>query len=193
VGLADHLHKKVSQLSGGMKRRLSISIALVGDSRLVLLDEPTTGLDPDTRRHVWDIINAHKVSRSIIITTHNIDEADVLCSKIAIMSLGSLKCIGTALYLKNKFGAGYKLSAHVSSGFEEEYKKWVQSKFTQAELDPSAGTIDFVIPAADMDVSYVFSVMKKNKDALGVQEWAINQMSLEEVFLKMVAHDESQF
>lgn len=67
-----------------MKRRLSIAIALVGDPKVVFLDEPTTGLDPENRRHLWDILVQSKGKRAVILTTHSMEEADVLCSRIGI-------------------------------------------------------------------------------------------------------------
>lgn len=113
----------MSQLSGGMKRRLSLAIALVGKPKLILLDEPTSGLDPETRRAIWDIINLQRQDKSLILTTHNMEEADVLCSRIAILSKGKLLCIGTQLHLKNKFGKGYSLSITVQQGKEIEATK----------------------------------------------------------------------
>jgi len=104
VGLSDSATKMAKQLSGGMKRRLSIGISLVGDSPILFLDEPTTGLDPETRRYLWTTIQNAKAGRCIILTTHSMEEADVLSTKIAIMSNGSLKCIGDQMHLKNKFG-----------------------------------------------------------------------------------------
>lgn len=104
-------NKLSKQLSGGMRRRLSVGIALAGDSKIVFLDEPSTGLDPRSRRLLWDIILKfrEKGDRSIILTTHSMDEADVLCSRIGIMMRGQLRCVGTSLELKRKFGFGYRL------------------------------------------------------------------------------------
>ena len=81
----------------GMKRRLSIAIALVADPKIVFLDEPTTGLDPETRRQLWNILQECKNDnrRAIVLTTHSMEEADVLCNRIGIVSDGVLKCIGS--------------------------------------------------------------------------------------------------
>jgi ABC-type multidrug transport system ATPase subunit len=81
----------------GMKRRLSIAISLVANPKIVFLDEPTTGLDPETRRQLWNILQDCKNDkrRAIILTTHSMEEADVLCNRIGIVSNGILKCIGT--------------------------------------------------------------------------------------------------
>ena len=73
-------------LSGGMKRRLSIAIALVGDPAILFLDEPSTGLDPENRRQLWDLLVECKGKRAVVLTTHSMEEADVLCSRIGIIS-----------------------------------------------------------------------------------------------------------
>uniref|UniRef100_A0A3B3Y4Z8 ABC transporter domain-containing protein n=1 Tax=Poecilia mexicana TaxID=48701 RepID=A0A3B3Y4Z8_9TELE len=105
-----HRHKRVDTLSGGMKRKLSISIAFIGGSRLVVLDEPTTGVDPCSRRSIWDIVIQHKKNRTIIMSTHHLDEAEVLSDRIAFLERGGLKCCGSPFYLKDKLGQGYKLT-----------------------------------------------------------------------------------
>lgn len=96
-------------LSGGMKRKLSVGVALCGGSRVVLCDEPTSGMDPAARRALWDLLQQEKKGRTIILTTHFMDEADVLGDRIAIMHSGELKCYGSSFFLKNIFGAGYEL------------------------------------------------------------------------------------
>ena len=101
--------------SGGMKRRLSIAIALLGDPQIVYLDEPTTGMDPVTRRDVWDMIIRAKQGRVIVLTTHSMEEADVLGDKVGIMSHGKIQALGTSLALKKEYGGGYKMNAIVKS------------------------------------------------------------------------------
>ncbi|GIL78966.1 hypothetical protein Vretimale_187 [Volvox reticuliferus] len=107
--------QRAGTYSGGMKRRLSVAIALLGDPRIVYLDEPTTGMDPISRRYVWDIIQEAKTGRAIVLTTHSMEEADILGDRIAIMARGKLRCIGTSLRLKQRFGSGYTLSVSVIS------------------------------------------------------------------------------
>ena len=85
---------KTRQLSGGMRRRLSVAISLVGDPKIVFLDEPSTGLDPENRRQLWDILAEVRGKRAIIITTHSMEEADVLCHRIGIVMDGVLRCVG---------------------------------------------------------------------------------------------------
>lgn len=73
----------------------------------------TTGMDPVTRRHVWDIIEASKKGRAIVLTTHSMEEADILGDRVAIMARGKLRCIGTPIHLKTRFGAGYLVNVSV--------------------------------------------------------------------------------
>uniref|UniRef100_A0A663M1B4 ATP binding cassette subfamily A member 12 n=1 Tax=Athene cunicularia TaxID=194338 RepID=A0A663M1B4_ATHCN len=110
TGLYSHRHKLAGSLSGGMKRKLSIAIALLGGSRVVILDEPTTGVDPCSRRSIWEIISKNKKGRTIILSTHHLDEAEVLSDRIAFLEHGGLKCCGSPFYLKETFGDGYHLT-----------------------------------------------------------------------------------
>lgn len=84
VGLYDDLNKKSSELSGGMKRRLQFAMAIVGNAKVIILDEPTSGLDPFNRRELWSLIKSYKNDRTIILTTHNMEEADTLSDRIAV-------------------------------------------------------------------------------------------------------------
>lgn len=110
VGLTTDKDKPAGALSGGNKRKLSVAIALCGGSKLVLLDEPTAGMDLGARRALWDMLKNYRRDKIIILTTHYMDEADVLGDRIGIMAQGQLMCLGTSLFLKNRFGAGYKLT-----------------------------------------------------------------------------------
>uniref|UniRef100_A0A8D2JT61 ABC transporter domain-containing protein n=1 Tax=Sciurus vulgaris TaxID=55149 RepID=A0A8D2JT61_SCIVU len=91
-------------LSGGMKRKLSIIVALIGNSKVVILDEPTSGMDPASRRATWDLLKTYKRDRTILLTTHYMDEADALGDRIAIMAKGSLQCCGSSIFLKHLYG-----------------------------------------------------------------------------------------
>jgi ATP-binding cassette subfamily A (ABC1) protein 3 len=98
------------QLSGGNKRKLSVAIALCGDSKFILLDEPTSGMDIQTRRQLWNTLRDYKKGRIILLTTHYMDEADILGDRIGIMCMGKLTSVGSPLFLKNRFGIGYNLN-----------------------------------------------------------------------------------
>ena len=106
VQLDQKRHEKVKNLSGGQKRKLQLILAMAGDTKVILLDEPSSGMDPTARRYTWDLIKRFKKGRIVILTTHYMDEADVLGDRIAIMSQGKLKCCGSSLFLKKKYGLG---------------------------------------------------------------------------------------
>lgn len=97
-------------LSGGMQRKLSVAIAFSGGSKTVILDEPSAGVDPNGRRSIWDLLFKFRAGRTIIVSTHHMDEADVLGDRIAILSNGKLIAHGTGFFLKNNFGRGYYLT-----------------------------------------------------------------------------------
>ncbi|KAL4616614.1 ATP-binding cassette sub-family A member 12, partial [Arapaima gigas] len=198
TGLYAHRHKRVGTLSGGMKRKLSISIAFIGGSRLVVLDEPTTGVDPCSRRAIWDIIIQHKKERTIILSTHHLDEAEVLSDRIAFLERGGLKCCGSPFYLKDKLGQGYNLiltkkvqtpGSKVKSD-SEEVKAFVQSYIPEAQLkEGEVGDIIYTLPpfSSQNAVAYhsLLTNLDKNLDALQLGCYGISDTTLEEVFLQL--------
>lgn len=111
----DAYRKLAGALSGGMKRRLSIAIAMCGSPKIMVLDEPTTGLDPDTRQHIWKLVSkvSQRPDRCVVITTHSMEEADALCSRIGIVCSGRLKVVGNQIRLKNNYGNVVKVSRGV--------------------------------------------------------------------------------
>ena len=97
VQLEDSRQIQIKLLPLGLRRRLSIAIALVSSPKIIFLDEPSTGLDPETRRHMWNILQECKKdkNRAIVLTTHSMEEADVLCNRIAIVNNGVMSCLGS--------------------------------------------------------------------------------------------------
>ena len=100
VGLDDRQNTLASQLSGGNMRKLSAALALVGGSKLIIFDEPTSSLDLSSRRKIWSMLKQYKKDRIILLTTHCMDEADILADRIAIMAKGRISCLGSPLFLK---------------------------------------------------------------------------------------------
>jgi len=90
IDLIDQRNQQARTLSGGQKRKLSVAISMIGDSKIVLLDEPTSGMDTTTRRRLWDMLKKNKAGKIIILTTHYMDEADILGDRIAIMTEGDV-------------------------------------------------------------------------------------------------------
>uniref|UniRef100_A0A3Q1IPV7 ABC transporter domain-containing protein n=1 Tax=Anabas testudineus TaxID=64144 RepID=A0A3Q1IPV7_ANATE len=103
---------------GGMQRKLSVAIAFVGGSKVVVLDEPTAGVDPYSRRGIWDLLLKYRKDRTIILSTHYMDEAELLGDRIAIISQGELCCCGSPLFLKSRLGSGYYLTVVKREGLE---------------------------------------------------------------------------
>lgn len=110
IGLTECAQRPSSTYSGGNRRKLSTAMALIGEPALVFLDEPTSGVDPASRRRVWGAVNqAVAGGQSVLLTSHSMEECEALCSRIIIMSRGTLRCVGTSGHLKAKFGQGYSL------------------------------------------------------------------------------------
>ncbi|XP_047193227.1 glucosylceramide transporter ABCA12 isoform X2 [Scophthalmus maximus] len=197
TGMYAHRHKRVGTLSGGMKRKLSISIAFIGGSRLVVLDEPTTGVDPCSRRNIWDIVIQHKKQRTIIMSTHHLDEAEVLSDRIAFLERGGLKCCGTPFHLKDKLGQGYKLTLTKklqnleSEGIDDsELKGFIQAHVPEARLkETQGGDVIYSLPpfTSSNAASYrsLLTALDSNLDALQLGCYGISDTTLEEVFLQL--------
>lgn len=110
----EHIDKKVTELSGGNKRKLSTAIALVGNPMVIFLDEPTTGMDPATKRNLWNIIiKLRDQGKSIVLTSHSMEECEALCTQLTIMVNGNCKCYGSSQHLKNKFTRGFELKVKI--------------------------------------------------------------------------------
>uniref|UniRef100_A0A8C6T9Z4 ATP-binding cassette, sub-family A (ABC1), member 12 n=1 Tax=Neogobius melanostomus TaxID=47308 RepID=A0A8C6T9Z4_9GOBI len=191
TGMYTHRHKRVGTLSGGMKRKLSISIAFIGGSRLVVLDEPTTGVDPCSRRSIWDIVIKHKKGRTIIMSTHHLDEAEVLSDRIAFLERGGLKCCGTPYHLKDQLGQGYKLTLTKKyfnlSGFViSDLKAFVQAHVPEARLKEAQGSdLVYLLPpfSSNNASSYrsLLTALDANLDSLQLGCYGISDTTLEEV------------
>mmetsp|Transcript_34189 Transcript_34189/g.33388 ORF Transcript_34189/g.33388 Transcript_34189/m.33388 type:complete len:199 (+) Transcript_34189:1198-1794(+) len=114
VQLTKNKNFQVHTLSGGLKRRLSLAMALIGDSQLIILDEPTTGLDAVVREQIWRIIKESKVGRSILVTTQHLEEAEIISDGLGMLETGKLVAQGSVDEIKKKFGVGYNLKVYFS-------------------------------------------------------------------------------
>ncbi len=117
VGLTEKATAWVGKLSGGQRQRLAVACALVGDPELLFLDEPTTGLDPQSRRQLWDIVRAFaRRGRTIVLTTHYMDEAERLCDRVAIVDLGRVIALGTPADLISSMGGAHVIEFACAPG-----------------------------------------------------------------------------
>uniref|UniRef100_A0A669QFQ1 ATP binding cassette subfamily A member 12 n=1 Tax=Phasianus colchicus TaxID=9054 RepID=A0A669QFQ1_PHACC len=196
TGLYSHRHKLAGSLSGGMKRKLSIAIALLGGSRVVILDEPTTGVDPCSRRSIWEIISKNKKGRTIILSTHHLDEAEVLSDRIAFLEHGGLKCCGSPFYLKETFGDGYHLTLtkkkpHLKLNCDTAaVTSLIQSHLPEAYLkEDIGGELVYVLPPFKSTVSGAYQALLRALDTslsdLHLGCYGISNTTVEEVFLNL--------
>jgi ABC-type multidrug transport system ATPase subunit len=172
------LRAKSQYLSGGQKRKLQLSMMFTGGSRVCCVDECSSGVDALARQKLWNILLRERGARTIIFTTHFLDEADLLSDQIAILSKGCLKAIGSAVELKNRLGNGYRV--HVPKGstmrFEPEgVPKKIMYDQTIYTLRDSAEAAKFV------------RVMEEN----GIQNYEINSPTIEEIFFKVAEETEA--
>ena len=126
MSLSEFINKRAGRLSGGNKRKLSVAISFLCSPPIVLLDEPSTGMDPEARRFMWSVI--HKISTkgkkaSVIMTTHSMEEAETLCKRMAILVKGEFVCMGKADEIKEKYGYGFEIEVRIRPLSEQNFEK----------------------------------------------------------------------
>uniref|UniRef100_A0AAQ5XGG9 P-type phospholipid transporter n=1 Tax=Amphiprion ocellaris TaxID=80972 RepID=A0AAQ5XGG9_AMPOC len=203
VGLPHKRQSRTSTLSGGMQRKLSVALAFVGGSKVVILDEPTAGVDPYARRGIWDLLLKYRQGRTIILSTHHMDEADILGDRIAIISHGKLCCVGSSLFLKTQLGTGYYLTL-----VKRDYDLSLQSCRNSANVSLISNVIFKHVPEARLvedlghELTYILPYQSAKDGAfvelfhelddrltdLAISSYGISDTTLEEIFLK-VAED----
>ncbi|KAK3156341.1 hypothetical protein QOZ80_2AG0105930 [Eleusine coracana subsp. coracana] len=185
-GVAD---KHVAKYSGGMKRCLSVAISLIGHPKVVYMDEPSSGLDPASRKALWNAVKSAKRDRAIMLTTHSMEEAEALCDRIAIIANGSLQCIGDSKELKARYGGMYVLTVTAAEGEEESVERLARSISPVVNRTYRiSGTQKFEMPKQGMRISEVFEAMEHAKRRLNIHAWGLSDVTLEDVFVK-VAED----
>uniref|UniRef100_A0A803M190 ABC transporter domain-containing protein n=1 Tax=Chenopodium quinoa TaxID=63459 RepID=A0A803M190_CHEQI len=200
VQLAKSAKVRSGSYSGGMRRRLSVAAALIGDPKLVILDEPTTGMDPLTRRHVWDIIESSKRGRAIVLTTHSMEEADVLSDRIGIMAKGRLRCIGTPIRLKMRFGTGFvanmnfdKNVGETGNRSREELKQLFKRQLDVEPMEENKLYTTYVIPhEKEPLLKKAFGEVQDRQSEFGITDIQLGLATLEEVFLNIAKQEEME-
>ncbi|KAH8251293.1 hypothetical protein KR032_005365 [Drosophila birchii] len=188
LGLSDKQNEFGRNLSGGMKRRLSLGIAIAGNTKIVILDEPSSGLDINSRRELWDILLNLRKEKAILVTTHYMEEAEVLGDTICILANGKLQTTGSPMDLKRRSGIGYRLKLEVNdfTFHENEIMQIIR------DYVPPAYVVNVVKPTANICLPYAYKKqfpemlhkLETNMNQFGIQTISMTDTTLEDVFLK---------
>uniref|UniRef100_A0A8D3C630 ATP-binding cassette, sub-family A (ABC1), member 4b n=1 Tax=Scophthalmus maximus TaxID=52904 RepID=A0A8D3C630_SCOMX len=189
LGLTEYAGRCAGTYSGGNKRKLSTAIAMIGCPALVLLDEPTTGMDPHSRRFLWNaIMSVIQDGRAVVLTSHSMEECEALCTRLAIMVNGTFKCLGTIQHLKYKFGDGYIVTMKIKAakvGLSPELEpveSFMESCFPGCvQREKHYNTLQYEI--ASSSLARIFQVVVANKERLSIEDYSVSQTTLDQVFV----------
>nr|XP_012136751.1 PREDICTED: uncharacterized protein LOC100878441 isoform X3 [Megachile rotundata] len=201
-------HEPVYRLSGGTKRRLCVALAFLGSPKLVILDEPGAGVDPAARRRIWRLIDQHRIGRTVILSTHHLDEADMLSDTVVVMHKGKILCTGSPLSLKMMHGRGYRLLVSFPSDREDntdsiERKKLETLKSVVEEVVPNAVTNEIsgteavvTLPfqgknGINNNIAQAAKVLEDSRKILGYSHFSLECDTLERVFLDLCSRAEN--
>ncbi|KPM09114.1 ABC transporter-like protein 14, partial [Sarcoptes scabiei] len=191
LGADPHKNKRFHKLSGGNKRKLSLLVSILSDTRLTLLDEPSTGMDPNSKRALWNTIIKKfdpKGSKSSIMTSHSMEEVEALCTRLGIMSKGSLECLGNIQHLNTKYGKGYLLEIKIKAdGDVTKIKNRIKNLFPSIQFnDDQKNRLVVNVPQDEVkSLANFFETMESMiQENIGVEEYGLTQSSIEQVFIE---------
>ncbi|EHB02730.1 ATP-binding cassette sub-family A member 8-A [Heterocephalus glaber] len=193
--LQDQLQAPVRTLSEGMKRKLCFVLSILGNPSVVLLDEPSTGMDPEGQQQIWKAIRAtlRDTERGVLLTTHYMAEAEAVCDRVAIMVSGRLRCIGSIQHLKSKFGKDYLLEMKVKTPTQvEPLHAEILRLFPQAaRQERYSSLMVYKLPVEDVQpLSRAFFKLETVKQSFDMEEYSLSQSTLEQVFLELSKEQE---
>lgn len=195
VNLIDKADKLSGTLSGGMKRRLSIAIALVGGSKFVILDEPTAGVDVTARKDIWTMLQKNKEGRTMLLSTHHMDEADVLSDRIAILSEGELIALGSSMFMKKKFGDSFLVTILKKEKipYKEIVERMIEDSAIELTFDGETDEeLVFKLPISTTshDLEEFFVKLDENLDVYRIGQYGISAPSMQDIFCKLAPQGE---
>ena len=197
--LEDAQYNVAKNLSAGQRRKLSIAISLIGGSEIIFLDEPSSGMDITSRRNLWEILKRQTDNKIIILTTHYMEEASVLGKRIGIINLGQMKCIGTPLFLIDKFGKYMNITLCKEEGANnEEICSFINSSVKEAEFESLSEEILVRIPKKNfgknegVSLNTFFENLDSNLTDLKIKSYSVSMPTLEDVFLNVAQEDEKE-
>ena len=184
VQLDEKRDARVGKLSGGQKQRLALACAIVGDPDLIFLDEPTTGLDPQSRRQLWDLITDFKrLGRTIILTTHYMDEAEILCDRVAIVDHGKVIALGTPLQLIASLGAEHVVKFALVQGSPTLDEATLHSLDGVRVARAVAGEYELQVGALHQTVPALLAFLASRQ--LELAQLTTHSATLEDVFVSL--------
>uniref|UniRef100_A0A1I7ZZ26 maleylacetoacetate isomerase n=1 Tax=Steinernema glaseri TaxID=37863 RepID=A0A1I7ZZ26_9BILA len=188
IGIGIYAKRQIKTYSGGNKRRLSLGIALVGMPDVLLLDEPTTGVDPRARRIIWNILSkARRQGTALVLTSHSMEECEALCTSIAIMVYGVFRCFGSVQHLKHRYGSGYTLLVRLKDKSSSPMlKQAIIQEFPGSTLkEEHLLQLNFELKRSQRTTwSSLFAKMEQLVEPLGIDDYSLSQTTLEQVFLE---------
>uniref|UniRef100_A0A8C3V3Z9 ABC transporter domain-containing protein n=1 Tax=Catharus ustulatus TaxID=91951 RepID=A0A8C3V3Z9_CATUS len=188
LDLSDSQDVCADALSGGQKRKLSLGIAILGNPQVLLLDEPTAGLDPCSRHHIWSALRERRAGRVTLFATQSMEEADAQADRKAFLSCGRLQSVGSSLYLKRKWGIGYHLRMHINDLCDpERVSSVVRQYIPDAVLEAQKrDELCFRLPLENSDSFPDLFKHLESSVLQGVVHYEVNRTTLEDVFLKLL-------
>jgi len=215
--LESYADRPVRALSGGMCRKLSAALAMLPGTRLLVFDEPSTGMDPITRRSLWNAIARQRdcAGRSVLLTTHSMEEAETLCGTMGIVNRGCMQCFGNVQHLKTRYSNGYRVMFEFSDeadipACETMLRNTLRGDIEQAETATTTGqayaplTDEQLLVLVDINgnrrtysiatprhLSVLFMTIEQNHEKFNIVSYAIYQATLEDVFVALVKYNES--
>ncbi|KAH7938625.1 hypothetical protein HPB51_028858 [Rhipicephalus microplus] len=189
VGIGDKANRMPKELSGGMKRRLSMAMTLVSEPDLLILDEPSAGMDPETRRNVWDVLQKVAKQRTLLLSSHDMEEADAIADQIVIMAAGVVVCTGSTTFLKKACGVGYKVTfTKVPQVFKlHDAMAVVQRTIPHAVVDDDKKE-EVCIALGTMEnenFPRMFRMLEGSMKRLGISSIGVSVASMKDVYLKI--------
>ena len=198
VGLSDQAKMRLNQLSGGQKQRFTVAASLVNDPELVILDEPSTGLDPQARRSLWNLIRQiHKKNITIVLTTHYMEEAQALCQRLAIMDRGRLVALDTPDNLIGRLGASYTVKVVLNQPLSADQMASFNGKVELAQV-PTAGDTSpgdastgatYLLRLKDQPAALAGVLEQIGNNGSGLEHLDITPVTLEDVFLELTGNE----
>ena len=196
--LEDIQYMLAKNLSAGQRRKLSISISLIGGSKVIFLDEPSSGMDITSRRNLWEILKRQTDGKIIILTTHYMEEASVLGKRIGIINAGKMKCIGSPLFLIEKYGKFMSLNVTKEEDCDSNtIIEFIKNNAEDIEYEALSEEIMFRIPIknensgkkTNFDLKSFFTKFDDNVKKLRIKSYSVSMPTLEDVFLNVAAED----